>query len=218
MSYTKRMLTFSLLATLSQAIPALKSDIVGEVTLYAPVNQSPKYFLQKYRDGMVFYASAQSNDEGVQLMQYNSATESNAETSFDFIPVDSPFMEYSNKGCLSGQPDSLCYGHLRVSGTADDSGLGLVVSVDDPGRAVTQIPYLDRETQSDDSGQLLQFFSLKPSTGDLAFLGISLNPNATYSSEYAGPYGAQGYQASKGFVEIANEKDAEGVFAFDDLD
>lgn len=235
MSTTKLMLTLSLLVTLAQAIPAqnpgtwkrasLNPNDVPIVTLHGAVNDRPKYFLQEYPEieegdsqTKIFYAEAQPSSEGTQLTQINSQDGSDSKTSFDFIPVDSAFMGYSNEGCLGGDDDSLCYGHLRLSGSADDSGLGLIVSVADPGRAITQIPTLDKESESDDSGQLLQFWSYKQSTGDLTFLGISQNPNATYSSEYQGPYGAEGYKESKGFVMIANKKDAEGSFVFDHLD
>jgi hypothetical protein len=79
---------------------------------------------------------------------------------------------------------------------------------------VSQSPYLDEESISDDSGQLLQFWSYDTSSDRLSFLGIAQNQKEDPAYAYMGPYAAEGYSESGSYWVLANENDAEGKSYF----
>jgi hypothetical protein len=97
-------------------------------------------------------------------------------------------------------------------------------SLNSPGKADGNPIYLDTESRSDDSSQLLQFFSYDQSSQVLKFIGVP--SNLTQDAEYGwtGPYGAMGFgdenmraqakgmRADENVARVINEDDAAGDF------
>jgi len=219
------MIKFSALAiTLVAALPVenvkragATADDVPIVVIHNPISQ-PQNFLQIYKDGTTWVDQVTqftaSNSSKLHQNQVDNGADLPESTLFDFVPVDSTFMQYDNAQCLQSPSSGICYGHVRVH---DPSASDLVLSVNYPGKADGKSVYLDHESESDDSSQLLQFFSFDTSSKELQFIGATKNETSDPAYGYQGPYSAEGWESSKGLVRIANVNDAEGHWEFRNL-
>jgi len=120
-----------------------------------------------------------------------------AATEFTFIPADSTFMQYA-------QSDSLVYGHIALASNTD-----LHLTVDLPGRADGQTPYLNTKFVTEDSSQLLQFWSYDLSNKIVTFIGRS---NRTVSPTYTGPFAPARSTEDTEEVKLASQGDTFGRF------
>jgi len=223
------MIKFSALAfgmTLVSAFPVenvkragVTANDVPIVNIHDPISE-PQNFLQIYKDGSTWVDQilqfTASNSSKLHQNKVDNGADLPGSTFFDFVPVDSTFMQYDNGNCLQSPPSGLCYGHMRVHDPST-SASDLVLSVNYPGRADGKSVYLDHESQSDDSSQLLQFFSFDTSSKELQFIGAMKNETGDPAYGWQGPFSAEGWESSNGLVRIANVDDAEGHWEFRNL-
>jgi len=211
----------------------LHADDVPIVTIRDPIAQSQN-ILEVYHDqAKTTYISeitqiTASNSSQLNMHKVDSASGNiPSGTLFDFLPVDSTFMQYKNDRCGGEFTDGLCYGHVSVHQdvSVSESDSNLVLSVLYPGKADGNPIYLDTESRSDDSSQLLQFFSYDQSSQVLKFIGVPSNLTTDAEYGWKGPYGAMGFgdenqrakQAEaeaeeRGVARVINVDDAAGDF------
>jgi len=221
------MIKFSALAfgmTLVAAVPiddvkraSPTANDVPVVDIHNPISR-PQNILQVYSDNSTWVDQVTqftaSNSSKLLQNRVNGGVNTPGSTFFDFVPVDSTFMQYDNGKCLQSPPSGVCYGHVRVH---DPSADDLVLSVNYPGHADGNPVYLNHESESDDSSQLLQFFSFDTSSKVLQFIGAMKNETTDPAYGWQGPFAAQGWESSKGLAVIANVQDAEGHWEFRNL-
>lgn len=209
------------LASMTGAFPMQKraTPVPADVPIVqvgSPIG-SPQNVLQVYNNGAIFVDQilqfTASNSSKLHQNKVDNGADLPGSTQFDFVPINSTLMQYSNDGCYASPPTGLCYGHVRVH--QDNSNL--VLTVNNPGKADGEAPYLDKEFLSDDSGQLLQFWSYDTSSQVLSFIGAMQNETSDPAWGYQGPYQAQGYSGSSGLAVLANVKDSQGMWYFKNL-